>query len=110
MAWLVLDGRVLASLELADTPARRLRGWHGRQHPDSALLLTSCRSVHTLGMPEPIDVAMCGSGLQVVRVATMVPNRVCLPRRRVRCVIEAPAGAMARWDVRPGSVLEVRGD
>lgn len=110
MAWLVLDGRVLASLELADTPARRLRGWHGRQHPDSALLLTSCRSVHTVGMPEPIDVALCDGDLRVVQVATVVPNRVCRPRRRVRCVIEAPAGAMARWGVQAGTMLEVRGD
>jgi uncharacterized membrane protein (UPF0127 family) len=110
VAWLVLDGQVLASLERADTMGQRLRGLLGRHHIEGALLLTPCRSVHTVGMAMPIDVAMCDADLTVLRVATVAPNRVCLPRRRARCAVEAPAGALARWGVVPGTVLEVRGD
>ena len=57
MGWLLRDGEVLASLEVADTRAARRRGLLGRDGIDGALLLAPARSVHTFGMRFPIDVA-----------------------------------------------------
>src|SRR5690606_26996692 len=108
MPWLVSDGRVLASLEVADTARARRRGLIGRDGIEGALLLRPARAIHTLRMRFPIDVAYCDKDLVVVRTATVNPNRIGLPVWRARAVIEAEAGSFARWGLRPGDALEVR--
>lgn len=108
MAWLVREGEVLASLEVATTVADRRRGLLGRDELDGALLLKPARMVHTVRMRFPIDVIFCDAELRVVDIVTMAPNRLGLPRWRAGAVIEAPAGAAARWNLTPGQQLDVK--
>jgi uncharacterized membrane protein (UPF0127 family) len=110
MAWLLRDGEVLASLEVASSLRGRTRGLLGRDGITGALLLRPARSVHTLGMRFPIDVAYCDERLRVLRTATMGPWRLALPIWRARCVIEAEAGAFHRWRLRAGDELEIKGE
>jgi hypothetical protein len=107
MPWLVREGEVLASVELADGRAARRRGLLGRDDFDGVLRLTA-RSVHTIGMRFPVDVAFCDSGGTVVRVITMPRMRISRPRIRQTVVYEARAGTFREWNLRPGDVLEVR--
>ena len=99
----------MASLEVAGSRRARSRGLLGRDGVDGALLLRPCRSVHTVGMRFPIDVAFCDDELQVLRVVTMPRHRLSRLVWRSRAVIEAEAGAFARWGLRPGDKLEVKG-
>jgi uncharacterized membrane protein (UPF0127 family) len=108
MAWLLADGRVLASLEIAGSLRARTRGLLGRDGIEGALLLQPARSVHTLGMRFAIDVAHCDRDLRVLAVTTMAPNRIGRPHRHTRCIIEAEAGMFAHWELLVGDVLEVR--
>ncbi len=108
MPWLLKDGDVLATLEIADGFEARMRGLLGRDGIEGALLLRPARSVHTLGMRFPIDVAFCDGDLRVLDVVTMRCHRVGRPRVRARCVIEAEAGAFERWKLSPGDELEIR--
>ena len=108
MAWLLCDGRVVASLEIAATRKERRRGLLGRNSVDSALMLQKTRSVHTFGMRFVIDVAHCDSNLRVLRVTTMKPGRIGRFVPRAQVVIEAEAGSFQRWSIEPGSQLEVR--
>jgi uncharacterized membrane protein (UPF0127 family) len=105
--WLVRDGQVLASVELAGSRSARRRGLLGRDDLDGVLALPA-RSVHTVGMRFPIDVAFCDDAGRVLRVVTLAPNRVTRWHRRARLALEAPAGAFGRWGVVPGTTLEVR--
>jgi uncharacterized membrane protein (UPF0127 family) len=107
-SWLVLDGHVLASLEVAETWRSRSRGLLGRDGIDGAILLRPARSVHTFRMRFPIDVAHVDADMNVLRVCTMRPNRIGAPVWRARSVIECEAGALARWGVQVGDQLEVR--
>ena len=109
MAWLLREGEVLASLEVAVTRRARRRGLLGRDRVDGALLLRPARSVHTVGMRFPIDVAYCDRDLVVLRTVRMGRHRVGMPRIRAACVIEAPAGAFDRWRLVVGDQLEVKG-
>jgi uncharacterized membrane protein (UPF0127 family) len=109
VAWLLREGEVLASLELAESWRARSRGLLGRDGIDGALLLTPARSVHTIGMRFPIDVAFCDAEMRVVRLVTMPRYRVSRPVWRARSVVEAEAGAFARWNLRAGDQLEVKG-
>lgn len=109
MSWLVRDGEVLASLEVAGSMSARMAGLLGREGIDGAMLIRPARAVHTFGMRFPIDVAFCDRQLQVLAAVCMVPNRLSLPRLRSRCVIEAEAGAFARWGLEVGDRLEVKG-
>lgn len=109
VAWLLREGEVLASLEVAESRRDRRRGLLGREGVDGALLLRPARSVHTLGMRFPIDVAFCDADLRVIRVVRMPRHRVSRVVWRARAVIEAEAGSFDRWNLRPGDELEVKG-
>jgi uncharacterized membrane protein (UPF0127 family) len=108
MAWLLRDGEVLASLEVARDRRARVRGLLGRDAVEGALLLQPCRSVHTIGLRFPIDVAFCDRDLVVLRIVHLGRFRVSRPVLRSHVVVEAEAGAFARWDLQLGDQLEVK--
>jgi uncharacterized protein len=108
MAWLLRKGEVLASLDVARTRAQRRRGLLGRTQLEGALLIEHCRWVHTIGMKFPIDVAFVDATGDVIKMVTMKQHRVGRPVRSARIVIEAEAGAFARWGLRVGDHLEQR--
>lgn len=107
MPWLMRDGEVLASLEVAGSSGARTRGLLGRDAIDGAMLLRPAMSVHTLGMRFPIDVAFCDGDMVVISMVRMAPWRLGRPRRKARCVIEAEAGAFEAWNLRLGDELEI---
>jgi uncharacterized membrane protein (UPF0127 family) len=100
---------VLASLEVAAGRRARARGLLGRDGCEGAMLLRPARSVHTVGMRFAIDVAFCDAELRVIRTVTMPRHRMSRLVWRSRAVIEAEAGAFARWRLQPGDQLEVKG-
>ena len=108
MAWLVADDKVLASAEVAEGFGPRLRGLLGRDGITGVLVLERTRSVHTLGMRFPIDVAFCDADGVVLRILTMPRHRMCRPCRRARWAVEAEAGAFGHWGVTVGRRLEIR--
>ncbi len=109
MAWLLRDGEVLASVEVASSLMARSRGLLGKKSLEGALLLGHTRSVHTVGMRFAIDVAFLTDDLRVIATRTLGRNRIALSRRGGRCVLEAEAGAFARWQLVAGDQLEIKG-
>ena len=107
MAWLLRDGVVLASLEVADSRPARRRGLLGRDGIEGALLLVPARSVHTIGMRFPIDVAWLDADLRVLRTARVDRHRLTRPVARARSVLEAQAGSFAHWELTVGDQLEL---
>jgi uncharacterized membrane protein (UPF0127 family) len=104
---LVVDGRIVAPIEMTAGFGERGRGLLGRDGADGALLLRRTSSIHTLGMRFSIDVAFCDRDLTVVAVRRLDPGHLSRPRLHARTVIEAEAGAFDRWGLRPGSCLGV---
>ena len=107
MAWLVLDGRVLASAEFVSGRRDRRRGLLGRHGQDGAMVLSPCRWIHSVGMHFPLDVAYLDDHGVVLKTMRMVPNRVALPVVKAKTVVEAEAGAFARWGLHVGDVVEL---
>ena len=101
------DGDVVCALEMTDSAAER-GALRGRSSCEGALHVEGLRTVHTVGMKFPIDVAFLAVDLTVVRVARLKPWRVASGGRGTRSVVEAEAGALERWGVRVGDQLEVR--
>jgi uncharacterized membrane protein (UPF0127 family) len=118
VAWLLRDDTVLAALEVAESFRARSKGLLGRDGLEGAILLRPAHQVHSFGMRFSIDVAFCtgpprggpgGAGdLVVRRMVALPPGRITRPSVRCRCVIEAEAGAFARWDLRVGDQLEIQ--
>lgn len=106
--WLLRDGEVLASLEVAETRTARRRGLLGRDGIEGAMLLRPARSVHSIGMHFPLDVAWCDRDLTVLRVASLPRNRVTRPVVRSAAILEAEAGSFARWGLVVGDRLELQ--
>lgn len=113
-AWLVSNGRVLASARLAGDRRARRRGLLGTDASDDhegsegALVLPSCRWVHTVGMRRAIEVAYLDGEGRVIKSVHMRPHRVGAPVPRAQSVVEASEGAFARWGLRVGDTIEVR--
>jgi uncharacterized membrane protein (UPF0127 family) len=105
-SWLILDGQVLASLEIAQSRSARRRGLLGRDGCEAALLLPGCRWVHTFGMRFAIDVAFCDRNGTVLRIVRMPPNRMGRPCLGARVAVEASEGSFANWSVRVGDRLD----
>ena len=104
MTGLLVDGRWVAPLEIADGFWSRARGLLGKSSFDGALLIRAgrpVRSVHTIGMRFPIEVAFCDHELRVLHVMAMPPNRppTRSPAAGVTQVVEAQAGSFAGWGV-----------
>jgi len=110
MAWLVHEGRVLASLERAESLRDRAVGLLGRNELEGALLIDGTRGVHSIGMKFPIDVAFCDDEMRVLRIVTLPQHRITKFERLAVCVIETEAGRFRHWQVQEGDQLEVRGD
>ena len=108
MAWLLRDGQVLASLEVADGFVDRSKGLLGRSGCDGAMLLTHVRGVHSVGMRFDLDVAWLDADQVVIDLARLRRGRIALPRLRARAVLEAEAGAFDRWGLTVGDRLEVK--
>lgn len=82
----------------------RLRGWWPRPRPDDAdvLRFVSCKSVHTFGMREAIDVVFIDNTGHVLQVCSHVsPWRVLIHRRAAE-VWELRAGEAIKHGLLPG--------
>ena len=108
MSWLVANGRVLASAEVAESRHERTKGLLGRDGLEGALVLTRCRWVHTVGMRFALDVAYVDPDGTVVKTVRMARHRVGFPVPKASWVIEAQAGAFERWGLSIGDVVELR--
>ena len=110
MAWLVREGDVLASAEVARRVRERTHGLLGRDQETmtGALVLRPCRQIHTLGMRFPIDVAFCDREGVVLRTVTVPPWRVTRVVWRSGFVVEAAAGSFERWHLQAGDTIEVK--
>ena len=107
-AWLMSEARVLASAEVAIDRSARRRGLLKRDGIEGALVIKSCRWVHTVGMRFPLDVAYVDDEGTVVKTVRMERHRIGVPVPHATWVIEAEAGAFDRWGLRVGDVVELR--
>ena len=74
------------------------------------LWIVPCRSVHTLGMRYPIDVAFLDArGVVVGTLEGLPPNRVGRVFRKARGALELRAGTLAATGTAPGDRLEFEG-
>lgn len=108
MSWLVRDDEVLASLEVAQGARSRAKGLLGRDGLDGALLIESCRSVHTFGMRFDIDVAFLDAEGVVIKTCHLKRRRSTGVVLKARSVLEAEAGSFREWSLVVGDCLEVR--
>jgi hypothetical protein len=106
--WLVRDGEVLATAELARTRRERSRGLLGRDGFEGALVFRKCRQVHSVGMRFVIDVAFCDSRGVVLRTTCLRPWRMSRVVWKSALVVEAEAGAFERWGLRVGDRVEIK--
>jgi uncharacterized membrane protein (UPF0127 family) len=111
MAWLLRDGEVLATLEVADAPGDRIRGLLGRPEPEGAMLLRRPLLLHTIGVGFRVDAAFCNPEMRVTDIVQLGRFRIALPRPwRAGCVVVvAGEGAFERWRLAVGDRLEVKG-
>ena len=108
MAWLLRRGEVLASIELARSPGRRAVGLIGRKRLEGGFVIEPRRTIHSIGVRFPIDVAYLDRSGVVIGIARFRTHRIGRPRRHAHSVLAAEAGAFERWRLAIGDTLEIR--
>lgn len=102
---LIVDGRDVAELVLADTWGRRARGMLARRTLPEAMWFVGESGVHGVGMTRSLDVALLDGAGRVVATTVLHPFGMTRPRRGVVDVLEAPRGSFDAWGLRVGSLL-----
>jgi uncharacterized membrane protein (UPF0127 family) len=104
-------GTVLADqAEAARSWWARGKGLLGRKGlpVGGGLIIEPCSSIHTWFMAFPIDVAFVAADGRVVRTAQALrPWRLGPLARKVRYVVELPAGALAQSGTVPDDYLDI---
>jgi uncharacterized membrane protein (UPF0127 family) len=87
---------VATDVEVARTSAARRRGLLGRSGlpPGSALMLTRCNAIHTVGMRFPIDVVFVDSRGRARKIVPALPPWRMALSLGASSVIELAAGAV----------------
>jgi hypothetical protein len=101
-------GRELCLAEVAENPWTRAVGLLGRKQlgEGRGLWIRPCRSIHTLFMRFPIDVAYLSSDGTVVKTsARLRPFRLSMGGRRAHSVLELPASSLERAGLKVGDRL-----
>lgn len=106
---LIVDGRDVAEVVVADTWARRARGMLARRPLPESMWFVGEPAVHGVGMTRSLDVVLLDRDGRVVAVTVLRPFGMTRPRRGAVDVLEAPRGSVDAWGVRVGSVLARRG-
>ena len=98
---------VASTIELANTRATRRRGLLGRDGlpPGSALVLTPCNAIHTIGMRFAIDVVFVDSHGRVRKVVQNLRSWRMAVSPLSRATIEFPAGGLDPASVKIGDRL-----
>ena len=107
MARLLVDGRDVAPVAVATSLRERSRGLLGRDGIDGAFLLRPAKQVHAIGMRFHLDVAFVDRSGRVLRTAPLRRGRMTRVVLRSAAVLEAEAGAFARWGLRAGATVAV---
>ena len=104
-------GTVLADrAEAARSWWARGKGLLGRKGlpAGAGLIIDPCSSIHTWFMAFPIDVAFVAADGRVVRTASALrPWRLGPFARKVKYVVELPAGALAQSGTVPDDYLDI---
>ncbi|NLL20426.1 MAG: DUF192 domain-containing protein [Firmicutes bacterium] len=101
---------ILDEAEIADRFFLRLKGLLGRRGlmPRKGIIIMPCRSVHTLGMLFPIDLAFVNGDRQICYlIEAMKPNRISPVVKEACCVIEAPAGTFNLSGTKVGDEVSI---
>ena len=108
MPWIVRNGDVLATADIADTRGTAARAPRARRLSKARSCCGRAVTCTPSRMRFTIDVAFCDAEGRVLRTCTLAPWRVSPLLRGTAFVVEAEAGAFERWRLREGDVLELR--
>ena len=104
---LLVDGRAVAPVIVADTYGARLRGMLARRPLPPALLLRPANSVHGVGMTRRLEVAVLDPVGIVLALRVLSPFGLTRPVKHGTQVLEAPVGSFTTWGLTVGSVVTV---
>jgi uncharacterized membrane protein (UPF0127 family) len=97
-----------ATLEVADSPAKRKKGLLGRASllPGEGLWIVPCESVHTFWMQFPIDLVYLDRKKRIRKLKSAVPPWRLSACLSAHSVIELPAGTICQTRTQTGDNLE----
>lgn len=111
MAWLLREGEVLASVDVARAPYQRVLQMSRRDSDSDAaacLLVPNFGVIHSLFSSGYLDIAQLDEAFVVTKVRSLRPNRVAIARWSKGSALLASSGAFERWRIAVGDHLVVK--
>ena len=98
------------SVEMADTPRKRMRGLLGRESmkEGNSLVITQCQSIHMFFMKFAIDVVFIDGNKKVVGLSKKIKPFMLSPIFwKSACAIELPAGTIESTGTQVGDSIKI---
>ncbi|MDO9533910.1 MAG: DUF192 domain-containing protein [Bacillota bacterium] len=106
------NNMILDEAEIADSFNLRLKGLLGRSSlaPGKGLIIRPCRSVHTMGMQFPIDIAFVDNEDRICHIIkNMRPYKISPCINKSSYIIEAPSGTFTSTSTAVGDKVKLEG-
>ena len=98
------------SVEMADTPRKRMRGLLGRESmkEGNSLVITQCQSIHMFFMKFAIDVVFIDAKNKVVGLQVRIkPFQLSPIFWKSACAVELPAGTIEATQTQVGDQIQI---
>ena len=100
---------IATEAKLADNFLARLKGLLGTEllEKGSALIITSCNGIHTVGMKYSIDIIFVDKNNKVIKIVTNMPSMKFTLCRRASYVIETSSDVVDTTSTKIGDIIAV---
>lgn len=108
MPWLLLEEKVLSSIEIGSNESFVGQSPHRGGGSEETQLIMSTKLVHTFRRVESEDFIFLDESFKILEIKTLTPSRIKFSPLRTKSIVKTNEGNALRWDVQVDDILEIR--
>ena len=108
MPWLLLEEKVLSSIEIGSNKSFVGQSIHGEGESEETQLVMSTKLIHTFGKVESMDFVFLDESFNIIEIKTLAPSRIRFSLLKPKSIVKTNEGNALRWGVQADDILEIR--
>ena len=108
MPWLLLEEKVLSSIEICSNKSFVGQSRHGEEESKETQLVMSTKLIHTFGKAKSMDFVFLDESFKILEIKTLTPSRIRFSPLRTKSIVKTNKGNALRWGVQADDILEIR--
>ena len=108
MPWLLLEEKVLSSIEIGSNKSFVGQSIHSEGESEETQLVMSTKLIHTFGKVESMDFVFLDESFKILEIKTLAPSRIRFSPLKTKSIVKTNEGNALRWAVQADDILEIR--